>query len=132
MVVAQLLDDRRQGEPLERRRIGRDSAERRADAGVLAEHVDAEAPAVRRHVREVDVVTLAQPVLVGLADDLGDVAFQLRLAQVAELDRHQIAVHAQERRQADGEMDVRAALVGAELEECVDACHAGRERTATG
>ena len=35
----------------------------------------------------------------------------------------QVAVHAQHRRQADGEMDVGAALLGAQLEECVDARH---------
>ena len=67
----------------------------------------------------------AEPLALRLGQDLGDVAFELGVAQVAELDRHQVAVHAQHRRHADGEMDVGAALREAELQECVDACHGG-------
>ena len=55
--------------------------------------------------------------------DLGDVAFELGVAQLAELDRHEIAVHAQHRRYADGQMDIRAALLGAELQERINARH---------
>ena len=60
VVVAELLDDRRQAQLVDARDLGRDGAEHGADAGVLAEHVDAEAPALGRHVGEVEVVALAE------------------------------------------------------------------------
>ena len=55
VVVAQLGDDRRQGELLKRRHLGWDGAEGGADAGLLAEHVDAKAPAIGGHIGEVQV-----------------------------------------------------------------------------
>ena len=48
-----------------------------------------------------------------LRQNLVYVAFELAIAQVAELDRHQIAVHAQHRRHAHRQVNVRAALLGA-------------------
>jgi len=68
-------------------------------------------------------VTPPQLVEIGAAHDLGDVAFQLGLAQVAKLDGHQIAMHAQHRRQTDCEMNVGAALVAAELQKGVYTGH---------
>src|SRR5690606_15556165 len=55
--------------------------------------------------------------------DLVDVAFELRFAEVAELDRHQVAVQTQHRRNADREVHVGAALRQAELQERIDSCH---------
>ncbi len=110
MVVAELADDRRQTQLLHGRHLRRNGAKCRADAGLLAKHVDAEAAAVRRHVREIDVVAVAQMLQLVLRQHLGDVALEFRLAQIAEFDGHQIAVHAQHRRHADGQMQVRATL----------------------
>jgi len=62
-------------------------------------------------------------VLVRPAHDLDDITFQFGLAQVAKLDRQQVAMHPQHRRQANGEMNVGAALIGAEFQESVDAGH---------
>jgi len=45
----------------------------------------------------------------------GDVAFEFPGAQLAELDRHEITVHAQHRRYADGQMYIGATLLRAEL-----------------
>ena len=81
VVVAQLRDDRRQRQLLERRHVGRNRAERGADAGVLAEHVDAEAPALGRHVGEVEVVALAEVLGLVPGQDLGDVALELGVAR---------------------------------------------------
>jgi hypothetical protein len=57
-----------------------------------------------------------------LAQDLEQIALELGVAQIAELDRHQVAVHAQHRRHAHREVHVRTALLGAEFQEGVDAC----------
>jgi hypothetical protein len=62
------------------------------------EDVDAEAAAVGGDVREIDVVAAAEHVLMSPAHDFLHVALELRLAQVAEFDRHEIAMHAQHRR----------------------------------
>ncbi len=94
-----------------------------ADAGFLAEYIDPEAPAFRRYVGEVDVVAFAQLLQLVLGQHLGNVAFELGLTQIAEFDGHEIAVHAQHRRHADRQMQVRAALRHAQLQERVDSCH---------
>ena len=60
-----------------------------------------------------------------LREDLGEIALELRVADVAELDRHEVAVHAQHGRHADGQVHVGAALLHAELQERVDAGHVG-------
>ena len=65
-------------ELLERRHFGRDGAEDRADAGVLAEHVDAKPAALARHIGEVEVVALGEVLGLGAREDLGDVALELR------------------------------------------------------
>ncbi|GFE84543.1 hypothetical protein GCM10011487_65430 [Steroidobacter agaridevorans] len=70
----------------------------------------------------------AQLLLVAAIHDLDDVALELGLAQVAELDRQQVAMHSQHGRQADREMDVGAALVGAELQKGVYSGHAKKLR----
>ena len=123
MVVAELADDGRQSQLLDARHLRRNRAKGGADAGFLAVHVDAKAAAVGGDVREVEVMPLAQVLQLRLGQDLRDVALELRVAQVAKLDRQQIAVHAQHRRHADGQMQVRAALRRAQLEERVDSCH---------
>ena len=51
----------------------------------------------------------------GTGQDLGDVAFQLRGAQVTEFDRQQVAVHTEHRRDADGQMNIGATLLRAEF-----------------
>ncbi len=122
VVVAELADHRRQVQRIERGHVGRDRTEHGPDARILAEHVDAEPVAFLGDVREVDVVALAELLLVRRCQDLGDVALELGLGEVAELDRQQLAVHAQHRRHADRQVHVRAALRGAELQECVDSC----------
>ena len=96
---------------------------RGAEPGFLAEHVDAEAPAVGRHVGEVEVVALAEVFVLVLGEDLGEITLELRVADVAELDGHEIAVHAQHGRHADGQVHVGAALLHAKLQERVDASH---------
>ena len=58
-----------------------------------------------------------------LGQNLGDVAFEFRISEIAELDRDQVAVHAHHGRHADGQVQIRAALRDGELEECVDSCH---------
>ncbi len=98
-------------------------AERRADAGFLAEHVDPKAAALGRYVGEVQIVAFAQDLQLRLGQHLGDVALELGLAQIAEFDGHQIAVHSQHRRHADRQMQIRAALGDTQLEEGVDSCH---------
>ena len=103
--------------------VRRNGAKRRADAGLLAKHIDAEAAAVGRDVGEIEVVALAQHLELRLGQHLGDIGLEFRVAQIAELDRHQVPVHAQHRRHADGQVQVRAALCDAELEERVDSCH---------
>ena len=60
MVVAELLDDRRQAEAIDRRHSEGNGAEGRADAGLFAKDVDAKAAAVGGDIGEVDVVALAQ------------------------------------------------------------------------
>ena len=65
LLVAELLQDRRQAEILERHDLGRDGAEDRALAAAAAKDVDAEAGDVAELEREVDIVgfleRLAQP-----------------------------------------------------------------------
>ena len=66
----------------------------------------------------------AEALLLGFGQDLFDVAFELGIAEVSELDRHQITEQAQHRRNADGEVHVGASLRQTELEKGVDSCHA--------
>ena len=125
VVVAEFLDDGRQRQSVDARDVLRDRAKRRAEAGFLAEHVDAETPAVGRHIGEVEVVALAEVFVLVLGEDLGEITLELRIADVAELDRHQVAVHAQHGRHADGQVHVGAVLLHAKLQERVDASHVG-------
>jgi hypothetical protein len=115
MIVAELGDDRRQRQFLERGHFGWNCAEGGADARLLAEHVDAKTPALTRHVREVQIAPLGEIIRLGFRQNLGDVALKLHGTQIAELDRHQIAVHAQHRRHAHREVNVGAALLRAQL-----------------
>ena len=57
------------------------------------------------------------------SQNLGDIALELGVAEVAEFDRHQIAEHAQHRRHADRQVQIGAALRHAQFEERVDSCH---------
>src|SRR5262249_15039298 len=57
--------------------------------------------------------------------DLVDQARRLLVGQRAILDRSQFAVQTDERWQADGEVDVGAAVLPAELQERVDSRHCG-------
>jgi hypothetical protein len=100
--VAKLMQDRRQAEAVEARHDARDIAEGGADARRLVKHVDAEPAAVAADVREVDVVLLPESLALRLAQDFVDVALELGVAQVTKLDRHEVAVQPQHRRNADG------------------------------
>jgi hypothetical protein len=55
--------------------------------------------------------------------DLGEVALLLGVANVAKLDGHEVAIHAQHGRHADGQVHVGAALLHAKLQEGVYAGH---------
>ena len=123
MLIAELLHDRRKRQLVDARHLRRNRPECGADAGLLAEYVDAKPPAFGGHVGEVQVVPLAQRLHLRLGEHLGDVALELGLAQVAEFDRHQIAVHPQHRRHADRQVQIGAALGDTQLEEGVDSCH---------
>ena len=50
-------------------------------------------------------------------------ALEFGIGQIAEFDRHQVAVHAQHRRHADRQMDVGTALGETQFQERVDAWH---------
>ena len=102
MIIAKLANDGRQAELIDAGHGGRDGAKRRADARLLAKYVDPEAAA------------------------FGDVALEFRVAQVAEFDGHEIAVHSHHGRHTDRQMQIGAALCHREFEECVDSCHDGQ------
>ncbi len=123
MMIAKFAHYGRQIQAFKCRHFAGNEAEGGADAGFLAEHIDAKAAAVFRYIGEIEVMALVEAFALVGAQDLGNVAFQFGIAEVAKLDRHEIAVHAQHRRHTHGQMDVRAALCEPELEECVDACH---------
>ena len=119
--VAQLGDDRRQRELLEGGDFRRNGAEGGAHAGVLAIDVDAKAATLGGHVGEVQVAALGEMLVLRVGQNLGDVTFQLPRPQLTELDRQQIAVHAQHGRHAHRQVHVRAPLLRAELQKRVDA-----------
>src|SRR5690606_13484459 len=100
--------------------------ERRAYPCRFAVEVHAETAAVGAHVREIEVVSRAKAFPLRLGQDFVDVTLELGLAEIAKLDRHQVAVESQHRRNADREVHVGASLSQTELEEGVDARHAGR------
>ena len=110
MVVAQLAHDGRQGELLHGGYCGRNGSKCGADAGLLTKHIDAEAAAFGGHVGKIQVIALAQYLELRLGQYFGDVGFEFRVAQIAEFDRHQIPVHAQHRRHAYREVQIRASL----------------------
>ena len=64
-----------------------------------------------------------EALLLGGCQDLADIALEFGVAQIPELDRHQVAVHPEHGRYADGQVDVGAALREAELQEGIDAGH---------
>ncbi len=123
VIIAELLEDRRHVQLVEGRHITRDKPEDGAHARGLAEYVDAEATALVADVREVEIVTCVQTLLLFVRQDFEQIGFEFGIAQLAELDRAQVAVHAQHRRHADRQVDVGAALREPEFQECVDACH---------
>ena len=117
VIIAEVADDIGDVELFERRHLIRDMAEDCADAGVLAKEIDPEASAFLADVGEIEVAARIEEILLRIAEDFHDVAFQLGIRQLPELDWHQVAVHAQHRRHADGEVDVRAALGEAQFQE---------------
>ncbi len=86
----------------------------------MPDDVDPEAPEITGAVTDVDRAAGLQALPQGVVDDLPHELGALLLGELAVLDRNQVVVDAQERRQADGEMDVRAALLAPDLEERVD------------
>src|SRR5689334_11752394 len=65
-------------------------------------------------------MTLAERLGLGPGENFRDIALELRQPEVAELDRHEVAMHAQHRRHPDGQVDVGAALLRAKLQERVN------------
>ena len=123
MIVAQFAHDGRQAQLLHGRHLRRDGAKCGADAGLLAEDVNAKSAAFARHVRKIDVVALAQMLELIRSQHLGDVGFEFCFAQFAKLDGHEVAVHPQHRRDPDGQVQIRTALSHTQFKECVDSCH---------
>jgi hypothetical protein len=123
MVIAQFGYDRRQPQLSEVRDVGRNGAKGRPQAGILAIHVDTEAAAVGRDIGEVQIVADSEMVRLVGRQDLHDVAFELGVAQIAELDGFEIAMLAHHRRYADSQMNIRATLLRAKFQERVDTCH---------
>jgi hypothetical protein len=122
VIVTELLDYGWQREPVDAG-MSWGSRGRSRRVRSLAIDVDAEASAVSRDVGEVEVVALAEILVLILGEDLGEIALELRVADIAELDGHEIAVHAQHGWDADGKMHVGTALLHAELQERIDAGH---------
>jgi hypothetical protein len=54
-------------------------------------------------------------ILLRIAQDFREVTLKLAVGEFAKLDGHEVAVHAQHWRHADGEMDVGATLGEAQL-----------------
>ena len=123
VVIAELAHDGWQVQLIDARHLRGDRPEHRADAGLLAKDVGTEAAAVARDIGEIQIMARTQRRHLRLRQDLGDVAVELGLAEFAKLDRHQIAMHAQHRRDTDGEVQIRAPLRHPELEERVDSGH---------
>ncbi len=77
-----------------------------ADAGHLAEYVDAIAPAFLGDVGKIEIVALIETFDLLGRQDLAHVAVEFGIGQLPELDRQQIAIHAQHRRHPDCEVHV--------------------------
>ena len=65
----------------------------------------------------------AETLLLGFRQDFDDIAFEFGIAEIAKLDRHQVAVEPQHRGYAHGEMNVGTSLRQAQFQKCIDACH---------
>ncbi len=111
---------------VERRHVTGYVPKYRAVAGLFAENVDPEAAAFRCDIGEVQIASCVESFLLVLRQDLEHVSFEFGIRQLPELNWHQVAIHAQHRRHADGEMHIRAALGETEFEKCVDTSHLGR------
>ena len=104
MVVAEIDQHLGQVQLLERRYVTGNVPEDRADARNLAKDVDAESTAFLADVGKIEVVTLLEAVDLLLGQNFADIGLELIVGELAKLDRHQVAVHAQHRRYADGEV----------------------------
>ena len=122
--VAELVERGRQVEALHARNLVRNIPKSGADSRRFAVDVDAEAPAVLAHVGEVEIVSGPKALLLRLRENLLDVAVELRVAEISEFDRHEVAEESQHGRDAHRKMHVGAALRQAELEKGVDSGHA--------
>jgi hypothetical protein len=54
-----------------------------------------------------------------MGENLGDVPFELARAQITEFDGEEVPMHPEHRRDTDGQMDVRAALLRTQLQKRV-------------
>ena len=123
VMAGQALHHRRKAEVVQTGNLGGDHAEGGADASQLAEQVDPESPHAVARVGEVQVISGREGGPLGLRQDLVHQDLELVFRQVPVLDGHQRAVHPQHGGDAHGEMDIRAALLLAQLEERVEAGH---------
>ena len=117
VIVTKTAHDFRNVQRVERRDLVGDVPKYGADASVLVEQVDAKSATFLGDIREVQVPTIVENILLRVAQDLHDVTFELGVGQFPELDRHQVAVHAKHRRYAHGQVDVGTALGEAEFQE---------------
>ena len=91
--------------------------------GGFTKYVDAKSAAICADVGKVDVVAGVQFLLLILGQNFEHVTFELGVRQLAKFDRHQVAIHAQHRRHADGQVHVGTALCEAEFQERINASH---------
>jgi len=70
-------------------------------------------------VREVEIVAAFEMLALVFGEHLVEVAFEFDVAEIPELDGHQVAVHPQHRRHPHCEMDVGTALGQSQLQKSV-------------
>jgi hypothetical protein len=88
-----------------------------SDAGILVKEIDAETPTFFGDIRKVEVDAFVKNFFLRVAQYLHDVAFQFGVTELAKLDGHQVAIHPQHWRDANGEVYIGAALCEAEFQE---------------
>ena len=93
--------------------LGGDQAEGAAERGALHVRVDPEAPVPGHRVREVDLPVLLEALALVVGQDrVDDVAGVLRVQRREVVERAQLAAHADHRRRADREVEVRRVQLG--------------------
>src|SRR5262249_39126788 len=124
----ELVQTRRQPELLERPDLLRDLAERAADGVALEIDVDAEAGDSRDEVREVDLaVDLEALLLLRVEDPVEDFLRPVGFERLDVRQRHELAVHAHDRRRSDRDVEVGRAERRALFEKLVDGKRLGHD-----